>query len=83
MTYEKLNAVGKALAVLDTIAQKGRPMSVKELAMEMGVNKSSLHHHLKTMREMNYLFQSEETRRYDIGPKIVEAAISLEERASK
>jgi DNA-binding IclR family transcriptional regulator len=67
----KLNTVGKAIAVFETIIQAKKPLSIKEIADQLGINKSSLHHHVKTLTEFGYLQQNPESRRYDIGLNLV------------
>lgn len=47
-------------------------MSVKEIAQASELNKSSLHHHIKTLYELGYLTQDLESRKYDIGLKLVQ-----------
>ena len=40
----KLNAVGKALLIIDTIHRANSSLSLKELAERLGMNKSTIHH---------------------------------------
>ena len=39
----KLNAVGKALSIIDTIHRANSSLSLKELAERLGMNKSTIH----------------------------------------
>ena len=70
---DKLNTVSKAMLVFDKICEAGRPMSVKEIAQAANLNKSSLHHHIKTLTELGYLQQDLQSRKYDIGLRLVQA----------
>ncbi len=80
MEDNKLNSVGKAMLVFEKIREAGRPLSVKEIAEAAGVNKSSLHHHIKTLAELGYLQQETESRKYDIGLGLVQVGQSYLQR---
>jgi len=67
----KLNTIGKAISVFETIQAARQPLSIKEISEAVGLNKSSLHHHIKTLKEFGYLQQNSETRKYDIGLNLV------------
>lgn len=69
----KLNTIGKAVSVFETIIQSNQPLSIKEIADALDLNKSSLHHHIKTLTELGYLQQDAVSRRYDIGLNLVRA----------
>ncbi len=47
-------------------------MSVKEISEEIGINKSSIHHHLKSLCNHGFLQQDLESRKYDIGYSLIE-----------
>lgn len=68
---EKLNTIGKAIAILEAIRAAKRPLSIKDIAEQLVLNKSSLHHHMKTLMEFGYLQQDPETRKYEIGLNLV------------
>ncbi len=82
VSEKKLNTVGKAIGVIETIFNKNRPLSIKEIAEALGYNKSSLHHHIKTLTEMGYLQKDDETRKYDIGLSLVRAGQSYLQRVN-
>lgn len=67
----KLNTIGKGIAILEAIRIAKRPLSIKSIAETLDLNKSSLHHHMKTLVEFGYLQQDPETRKYDIGLNLV------------
>ncbi len=67
----KLNTIGKAIKVFEAIQSAKKPMSIKEISDAVGLNKSSIHHHIKTLTEFGYLQQNQDTRKYDIGLNLV------------
>jgi len=67
----KLNTIGKAISIFETIQSARQPLSIKEISEALGINKSSLHHHIKTLTEFGYLQQNAESRKYDIGLNLV------------
>lgn len=77
---EKLNTVGKVIAIIETIQAANGPLSLKEIADTLGLNKSSLHHHIKTLTGNGYLQQDEESRKYDIGLNLVRVGQSYLQR---
>lgn len=76
----KQNTIGKAVGIIETIQRANRPLSIKEIAEALGQNKSSLHHHVKTLTALKYLQKDEETRKYDIGLSLVQAGQSYLQR---
>ena len=68
---KKLNTIGKAISVFETITAAKRPLSIKEIAESLDLNKSSVHHHIKTLTECGYLQQNQDSRKYDIGLNLV------------
>lgn len=77
---EKLNTVGKVIAIIETIQAANRPLSIKEIADTLELNKSSLHHHIKTLIANGYLQQELESRKYDIGLDLVRVGQSYLQR---
>lgn len=61
-------SVDKAIRVLERLAEPGRePVTLSALATELGINKSSLHHTLATLRDRAWVEQDTEGR-YRLGP---------------
>ncbi len=77
---EKLNTVGKVIAIIETIQAANRPLSIKEIADTLVLNKSSLHHHVKTLTENGYLQQDDESKKYDIGLNLIRVGQSYLQR---
>ncbi len=69
----KSSTIGKAISVIECLRVANQPLSLKELADLTDLNKSSLHHHLKTLTKLGYLQQDIGTRKYDIGLNLVRA----------
>lgn len=74
---DRLNTIGKAIKVLELINREKRPLSVKEIASLIDINKSSIHHHLKTLCKYGFLQQNRETRDYDIGYNLLNIGLSF------
>lgn len=68
----KVNSVGKAIKVMELLHKARRSLSIKEIADELGMHKSTLHHLVSTLTEFGFLSQDPETRKYHIGLHLVE-----------
>lgn len=68
---QKLNTIGKAISIFEALQTAKKALSIKEISEATGLNKSSLHHHVKTLAEYGYLQQNSDTRKYDIGLGLV------------
>lgn len=76
----KMNTIGKAVAIFESINAANKSLSIKELAETLNFNKSSIHHHLKTLTQLGYLQQNKETKKYDIGLGLVRIGQSYLQR---
>ncbi|MDC7238794.1 MAG: IclR family transcriptional regulator, partial [Spirochaetales bacterium] len=72
--------IGKAIAIIETIQKANSSMSIKDIADRLKINKSSLHHHMKTLTEFGYLQKDEDSRKYDIGLGLVRVGQSYLQR---
>ncbi len=68
----KVNSVGKAILVIETIYNAQRSLSLKEISTELGMHKSTIHHLISTLMEFGFLAQEPETRKYNIGLHLIE-----------
>lgn len=68
----KIGSVAKAVRIIETIAKARRGMSIKELATELEMPKSTLHHIIMTLVETGFLAQDPLNRTYNIGFHLVE-----------
>jgi len=66
-----LQSVDKALRVLMLLADAGSDgMGLQQMSSDLAMNKSSLHSTVSALRFRGFVTQSEETRRYYLGPTI-------------
>ncbi len=74
---ENVQSVERALDIINTIVAANRSLSVAELSQAMGLAPSTIHRILQTLTVKNYVFQDLQTKRYDIGPEIVDISSAL------
>ncbi len=74
---ETVQSVERALDIINTIVAANRSLSVAELSQAMGLAPSTIHRILQTLMFKNYVFQDLQTKRYDIGPEIVDIGSAL------
>lgn len=74
--------VGKALAVLDLVASKGRPVRFSEVLPESGLPKASLYRFLQTLTNQGMLSYDPETQTYAPGLRLVRLAHNAWAQAS-
>ena len=74
---ENVQSVERALDIINTIVAANRSLSVGELSQAMGLAPSTIHRILQTLTVKNYVFQDPQTKRYDIGPEIVDISSAL------
>ena len=74
---ETVQSVERALDIINTIVAANRSLSVAELSQAMGQAPSTIHRILQTLMFKNYVFQDPQTKRYDIGPEIVDIGSAL------
>lgn len=78
MAREKINgeesktvqAVERALAIMDCLVDAGVPMAISELAEKVQLNISTVHRLLSTLIVRGYIEQEAETSRYKLGLKL-------------
>lgn len=66
-----VKTVAKVLDILDQLEATGRPVTVSELAVLTGIHVSTAHRLLQTLTRRHYITQSEETRAYSLGPRLL------------
>ena len=74
---ENVQSVERALDIINTIVAANRPLSIAELSQAMNLAPSTIHRILQTLTVKNYVFQDVQTKRYDIGPEIVDISSAL------
>ena len=68
---EGVQAVALALRILEHLALQQDPVGVTAIANVLGVSKSRVHRHLRTLAEQNYVVQAADSDRYRIGMRLV------------
>lgn len=68
---EGVQAVALALRILEHLALQQEPTGVTAIANAIGVSKSRVHRHLRTLAEQNYVVQASDSDRYRIGMRLV------------
>lgn len=74
---ENVQSVERALDLINTIVDAQRPLGIAELSQAMGLAPSTIHRILQTLTAKGYIHQDGQSKRYDIGPEIVEISRSL------
>ena len=66
----------RGLAILSAF-RSGRPLvGVSELAREVGLSRSTAHRYIATLAELGYLDQDASTRKYRLGPRVLDLGFS-------
>ncbi|THF86717.1 IclR family transcriptional regulator [Deinococcus sp. KSM4-11] len=74
---ENVQSIERALTLINTIVDAQRPLSIAELSQAAGLAPSTIHRIVQTLTANGYIHQDHSTKRYDIGPEIVEISRSL------
>ncbi len=74
---ENVQSVERALDIINTIVAANRSLSIAELSQAMGLAPSTIHRILQTLTVKNYVYQDASSKRYDIGPEIVDISSAL------
>ena len=67
-----VRSVGRAMALLNVMAEAGQEMSLTEISVRSGLAKSTVHGFLSTLRDYRFVDQSQETGRYRLGVRLFE-----------
>lgn len=71
-TGRRVQAVDRALAILETLAEAGRPMGLVELSTRVGLHASTVHRLLATLGKRKFVVQDPQTGRYRLGMRAFE-----------
>ncbi len=66
----------RGLAILSTFTSTRPLFGVSELAREVGLSRSSAHRYIATLAALGYLEQDHSTRRYRLGPRVLDLGFS-------
>jgi DNA-binding IclR family transcriptional regulator len=85
---QSVKSIRKAFAVLEAFRDRPRSLSLSELALATGLDKSAVQRFTRSLRELGYLQQDPATRRYALGCRVLDLSFNflqahpLVERAS-
>ena len=66
----------RGLAVLSAFTSTRPLIGVSELAREVGLSRSSAHRYIATLTSLGYLEQDRQTRKYRLGPRVLDLGFS-------
>jgi IclR family KDG regulon transcriptional repressor len=70
------SAIERALSILELLSNKQEPIGVGDIAIELGLAKSTTHRILETLKVKNFVEQVSTTEKYQIGLKAIEVGMS-------
>lgn len=79
-TVGGVQVVEQAVAVLDALARPSEQQSVRELALQVGVSKSTVHRIVVSLAKCGLLEFDASTEKYGLGSRLVELARSVPRR---
>jgi IclR family pca regulon transcriptional regulator len=62
----------RGLAILSSFSADRQLIGVSEIAQELGLTRSTAHRYIATLARLGYLQQDAATRRYGLGPRVVD-----------
>jgi DNA-binding IclR family transcriptional regulator len=68
----RVQALDRALEILETLATEGKGLGVTELSQRVGLHKSTVHRMLATFAEWGYVEKNPEDDRYKLGMKVID-----------
>ncbi len=68
------------VAIIDKLAQSDQPVSVSDLAKEIGTSKSRIFRHLQTLLEAEFAIRYEPGGQYGVGRRLIEIGRALNRR---
>lgn len=80
-----VKSLEKALLVLELMTEKGRDVSLTEVAQELNLGKGTVHRIVSTLRVRGFVDQNPDTKKYSLGMRVFEmgSAISKEKFLKK
>jgi len=75
-----INALDRALDMLDYIYRQGKEVSVTQISTDLDVYKSTVHRTLATLEAKNYVERNPETGKYSLGMRIFIMGNSIERK---
>lgn len=72
--HDGVQAAVIMLRTLEYLAESRKPVGVTALAQALGTTKSRVHRHLQTLVQQDYVVQTADSEKYEIGPRLVALA---------
>ncbi|MBA5850793.1 IclR family transcriptional regulator [Clostridium sp. cel8] len=72
-----VQSVDKALEILNALAEYPKGCGIAELSKQLGLNKSTIHRILSTLKNKEYVIKNDENSKYMLGTQILYLASSL------
>jgi IclR family transcriptional regulator, pca regulon regulatory protein len=66
----------RGLAILASFTSNRPLLGTSELARRLGLSRSTTHRYLSTLHDLDYLHQDTETRKYRLGPRVLDLGFS-------
>jgi DNA-binding IclR family transcriptional regulator len=73
---QKLNVLGKALAVLQAVADHPLGVGLPDLAAKLGLPRQTVHRVLGQLRDSGLLLRDPVRERFSVGPRLIQLALS-------
>lgn len=74
---QKVQAVTRALSILQAVARKSEGSALTQLSREVGLNKSTAYQLLATLESEGLVEKDKESQRYRIGTKVLDIATTF------
>ncbi len=75
-----INAVDRALKLIDVLFNNMEEMGISEIAKEMQEHKSTIHRTLTTLSQHGYVLQNPETEKYALGHKLYAIGVAADSK---
>jgi IclR family transcriptional regulator, pca regulon regulatory protein len=62
----------RGLAILSSFSAERQVVGVSEIALELGLTRSTAHRYIATLAQLGYLQQDAATRKYALGPRVLD-----------
>jgi DNA-binding IclR family transcriptional regulator len=76
-TRNFIESLSRGLSVLSALARSPVPLSLTELADQVGLSRSTMQRLTHTLLHLGYLDRDEETKKYRLGPRSLHFCFSV------
>lgn len=67
----------RGLAILGAFTPQRTALGISDLALELGLTRSTTHRYVATLARLGYLAQDDSTRKYRLGPRVLDLGFSV------